>query len=227
MEKIFSFKKEVLFKNNIEEILSMALDKNLDIEGNAVKGLFVISGEYSTYNNKKDKFEFEVPYVDYLDECYDTSCANADIDDFYYEVVGKNKVAINIDVKISKLTEIEKEEEIILDDLDDNIRESIDLDDIEEIEEIKEDDIDMSNNIVNNVPIKEDSITPNDDTSIFNIGTNMSDTYTTYKVYIIRDGDTIESLTEKYNVSKEILVQYNNLNDIKIGDKIIIPNEAN
>lgn len=46
--------------------------------------------------------------------------------------------------------------------------------------------------------------------------------YTSYKVYIVREGDTIESIMDKYNITKDILEQYNNL-DIVENDKIIIP----
>ena len=49
------------------------------------------------------------------------------------------------------------------------------------------------------------------------------DTYKTYKVYIIREQDTIEKVIETYNSSKEVLEQYNDLSNIKLGDKIIIP----
>ena len=39
----------------------------------------------------------------------------------------------------------------------------------------------------------------------------------------MREEDTIEKIMLKYNVSKEVLDEYNNLSNIKIGDKIIIP----
>ena len=45
----------------------------------------------------------------------------------------------------------------------------------------------------------------------------------TYKVYIVKEEDTIEKIYEKYKVNRELLEKYNNLNEIKLGDKIIIP----
>lgn len=47
--------------------------------------------------------------------------------------------------------------------------------------------------------------------------------YLTYKIYIVKENDTIESIISKYSVSKELLDSYNDLSDIKLGDKIIIP----
>ena len=39
----------------------------------------------------------------------------------------------------------------------------------------------------------------------------------------MRSEDTIESVMTKYNITKEVLSQYNDLDNIKLGDKIIIP----
>ena len=43
------------------------------------------------------------------------------------------------------------------------------------------------------------------------------------KVYIYKDEDTIESVLEKYSITKEELANYNNLDDIIPGSKIVIP----
>lgn len=50
-----------------------------------------------------------------------------------------------------------------------------------------------------------------------------ADTYTAYRVYLIKEEDTIDTILKKYNVTKEDLSAYNDLSDIKYGDKIIIP----
>ena len=47
--------------------------------------------------------------------------------------------------------------------------------------------------------------------------------YVSYNVYILREGDTIESVIDKYQTNEEELKKYNNLNDLKLGDKLIIP----
>ena len=51
--------------------------------------------------------------------------------------------------------------------------------------------------------------------------------YRTYKVYIVREGDTLESIVQRYGISREELEQYNDLNEINLGDKIIIPEFKN
>ena len=45
----------------------------------------------------------------------------------------------------------------------------------------------------------------------------------TYYIYIVRENDTLETIMTKYNISKEKLEEYNNLEELKIGNKIIIP----
>ena len=39
----------------------------------------------------------------------------------------------------------------------------------------------------------------------------------------MKDDDTLEYIYEKYNVNKEILAMYNDLDNLKVGSKIIIP----
>ena len=66
---------------------------------------------------------------------------------------------------------------------------------------------------------------PSWNTSIFN-NLNESDTYSTYKVYIFRENDTIDGVLQKYSITKETLSLYNNIEDIKVGTKLIIPYES-
>jgi len=63
--------------------------------------------------------------------------------------------------------------------------------------------------------------------SLFSSFKDNAETFKTYSVYIVKDEDTIDSIMIKYNVSKEDLEEYNNLSDIKIGSKVVIPNSKN
>jgi len=42
-------------------------------------------------------------------------------------------------------------------------------------------------------------------------------------VYIVREGDTIDSIMSKYKITRDLLNEYNDLNELKLGDKLIIP----
>lgn len=59
--------------------------------------------------------------------------------------------------------------------------------------------------------------------SIFSAFANTEETYTTYSVYLLRETDSIESIIETYGISREELSYYNDLENLTVGSKIIIP----
>ena len=60
-------------------------------------------------------------------------------------------------------------------------------------------------------------------TSIFDNFDDKDDKYVTYNVHIYREDDDINKILNKYKISKEELSNYNDLEKITIGSKIIIP----
>ncbi len=200
MQKIIPFKKEILFKNTIEEITSISMDHHLDREDYAVKGNFIVEGEYIS-SGKKDTFHFEIPYLGYLEDHYKVEDIELDIDDFYYEIVDKNKLSIHVDILVDKLAEKPL------------------LEEIEPVATVKEVIPEHQEELIDRVDTKE----------VENVLTNdmeLEEAYMTYKVYIVREGDTVSSILEKYQITEEKLRQYNVINELAIGDKLIIPNES-
>ena len=63
--------------------------------------------------------------------------------------------------------------------------------------------------------------------SLFDNIDDTNETYSTYRVCILRENETVEMIMQKYSVTKDILELYNNLSELKIGDKIIIPSLTN
>lgn len=133
-----------------------------------------------------------------------------DIDDFYYELINDNVLSVHIDVAIDKLEE--KKEEI----KEENIMEEKEL--VRTELPLEEEPVVEEKN-----PIEEKRCIEEED--IPNIFTNVEEkeSYKSYTVYIMRENDTIESIMDSYHVSKEELEIYNDLTEVKIGDKIIIP----
>ena len=246
MKKVVPFKKEIEFKTTVSEITSISLEHNLHIEdNNLITGNFIVSGEYKMADTSvnTDAFSFELPFDINFDSKYDLSSVNVDIDDFYYEIVNNRSLEVNIEVLIDKLENKSLDEvsnilenEILLDDKkeDDEIMERcIEKEDIlSEFEviddEIESDKIDMeitnsTSEVENKIDTKVENKSIEKINSLFDNLDASVETYKTYKVCIIRTGDTIESVLQKYSISKEELEKYNNLTDIKIGDKLIIP----
>ena len=227
MKKIVPFKKDMLFNSNVSEITSISLEHDLKVcDNNTISGNFTINGEYRMSDNSvnTESFNFELPCSINLDERYILDNALVDIDDFYYEVVNSNILEVNIDVSIDRL---EEKEEIILNEIK---MPSVEL---EEYEDSREENT-MENEILD---ITNDSIVENDRciekedvenvTSLFDNFDDSMESYQAYRGYIVREGDTLDSIIQKYGVNKEDLEQYNDLNEINLGDKIIIPELKN
>ena len=54
---------------------------------------------------------------------------------------------------------------------------------------------------------------------------DTKETYATYKVYIVRENDSLETILEKYDTTRDALSMYNDLSELKVGDKIMIPSQ--
>nr|MBP3258996.1 LysM peptidoglycan-binding domain-containing protein [Bacilli bacterium] len=210
MKKLIPFKKEIDL-GNLYEVTSISLEHNLSKKDNVVSGNFIVSGEYLTTETSKDTipFNYDIPFTIDIDNMYDISNASIDIDDFYYEIINNKILSINIEVKLDKVEELLLEREAIMDNVDLLSDNTIDLD-------VTDNNIEINN--YNDVVIEDKDIKK----SLFS-NLDNTDNYVNYRVYIVRENDSIESIMKKYNVTKNILEDYNDLNNMKIGDKIIIP----
>ena len=221
MKKIVPFKKDIIFKTNLSEIVSISLEHSLHLEKDSlITGEFIISGEYKMTDTSVDteKFSFNLPFDINIDERYLLDNITVDIDDFYYEIVNNNVLSVNIEVLIDKLEEKPIETKVIdvPTDLEkqtftlepEPIRE-VETETIKEIEE----NLEEQRPVINNETIS----------TIFDDFDESRETYATYQVYIVRENDSLETILQKYEISKDELEKYNDLNELKIGDKIIIP----
>lgn len=68
------------------------------------------------------------------------------------------------------------------------------------------------------------SIDDEDSPSLFATFDTSQETYSTYTVYIMRENDSLEEILTKYKVTKDQIEEYNNLTELKVGTKLIIPN---
>ena len=71
--------------------------------------------------------------------------------------------------------------------------------------------------------MKEDTSNKQVMDSIFSAFANTEETYSTYSVYILREDDNLEEVIAKYNTNREVLSEYNDLDNLKVGSKLIIP----
>ena len=226
MRQTIPFVKDISFNSKIAEITSISLEHNLKMENNdSVVGTFTISGKYKVnkISINEEEFKKDINFDITLDDKYDSSKVIIDIDDFYYEIVNEEYLRVHIDVLIDNLLYIKKEEKPFIQEIEKNdlaelkaeerISNVNDLKGIS-LEEEKENAIKQDNDTIKKDD-KESSITTN--------FLNEKEQYITYKVHIIRENKTVDTIIEKYNVSKEELEKYNSLDNVGLGTKIIVP----
>ena len=238
MKKIIPFEKELLFKTSVNEITAISLEHNLDLNNeDTISGNFIITGEYKITGAsiQKESFSFELPFDIALGTRLNTKECVIDIDDFNYKLKDSNTLYVKIDLYI------EGEEETILESdsetsiNDDKVVEEQELRTINIVKDLPEiasevnimsnksnivpEDTMVNNNTNININNEEDT---NNLSSIFN-DVSDNETYATYRVYIVKEEDTIDKIIEKYDIDKDKLELYNNLSEIKTGDKLIIP----
>lgn len=218
MKKIVPFKKDITFDSNIAEISSISLEHTLKLkEENLVSGEFIISGTYkmTEASVNVDSFEYKLPFDISIDKKYDTKNIDVDINDFYYEVINNEILSISIEVVLDGLEEKPEEEEEIR-----MTEEKIEtLEDREEVE--KEEDT----KTVSTVEENSEEVNREEDNTVKSIfeGLDENERYAVYKVHIVTENDTTESIVSEYGVTRDDLEAYNDLSDLKIGDKLIIP----
>ena len=218
MKKIVPFKKDITFDSNIAEISSISLEHTLKLkEENLVSGEFIISGTYkmTEASLNVDSFEYKLPFDISIDKKYNTKNIDVDINDFYYEVINNEILSISIEVVLDGLEEKAQEKEEI----------RMTEEKLETLEENKE-AVD-TNEDLQPVSIAEDSeeVNREEDNTVKSIFFFFyeNERYAVYKVHIVTENDTTESIITEYGINREDLEAYNDLSDLKIGDKLIIP----
>lgn len=236
MKKIVPFNNVLNFETDVCEITAISLEHKIDMEDDAISGVFYITGEYKITDGQleREKFNFELPFDIALGNTYDRSTLVVDIDDFRYEIVDRNKLKVNIDLYIDG--EVVPDRIVEEDRIDNNIEEvdtNKEVDEIEPVITSSKERIDLLDEMLDNseekdmesekeININNENNNNQENINILN-GISNDTEYVTYRVYRIMEGDTIDKIIEKYKVSREELEKYNDLGDIKIGDKLIIP----
>ena len=232
MKQIVPFKKELPFKTKVSDITSISLERDIKVtDEGVITGTFYITGDYKMNEGSinREKFSFDLPFDITLDPRYDISTVNTDIEDFYYDIKNEDTLKVNIDLFIEadylpehiddKKEEEQEVEEVIEDNKDEELVDVIELNDRSTT--IDKVDTDRTN-VIDNNKIEEDSDSSSIEQDLFS-NLDNTETYTTYYVYIVKEEDTIDKIITRYSITKEDLEYYNDITDIKVGDKIIIP----
>lgn len=211
MNCIIPFTKDVKFKSNIAEILSVSLEHDYTANETEVLGNFTISGEYKTHevSVNKEHFEYVLPFSVNMTNKIDTNSVNFEVQDFTYEVIDNDTLRVNIEYSIN--ADEVKEEETLFKQVEEPTLDNL-LDEIDrEVEETKEE--------IN----EERDISDETKNTILDSINSTEDGFVTYHIHEMKETDTTESICLKYNTTDAILGEYNDLSTLTLGDKIIIP----
>ena len=213
MKKKVTFEKSIEFPTMIGEICEISLDHELKfIDESNIEGNFILMGKYkmTEASRLEESFDYRIPTEIALSEKLDLNTTNIEISDFYYEIEDENTLVSHIELLIEGLEIVEEDEPDMV--LSRECDGEIENKELEIPTMIKEEDV---------LEKEDEKIESNN--SLFSNLDDDSDTYGTFIVYVVRQDETINSIIEKYKTSIEELEKYNNLNEINIGTRLIIP----
>ena len=225
MKKIITFEKELDFPSMIGEISSISLDQKIKfINKNQATGNLIVSGTYkmTEASTITEDFKFELPVEINLTESIDIDSGKISINDFKYDVENNDTLKCNIELLLEGIEEIDLNEEVevleeeLVRECDGDNKEEQFLEIGKEKEEIKETEEEKE------IEDKKEEDNPNIG-SLFQAFENSEETFKTYSVYIMRKEDTLDKILDKYKVSIDDIEEYNDISNIEIGSKIIIP----
>ena len=200
MRQLIPYKKVIDLKNNIYEITTISLEHELNIKDDEILGDFIISGEYknSEVSVNPEKFLHRIPFsIEYANR-FDKDSVDFSINNFEYEVENNNLI-VNIEVSVDV-----KELEIPYSD-------PLDI----PIPSSRENELNI--NMTKEVEKKEHL-----DSSLLN-KSDSDDVFVTYHVHIVRENETLETISLKYNVNSTLISELNKIDTANIGQKLIIP----
>lgn len=236
MNKKIKIEKTIDFKKNVSEITAISLEHDLKFLDNVnIDGNLIVTGKYKTTlaAEGEEEFNYKIPVEITLTDSLSLDTASVNIDDFSYDVVDGKALLCNIMLIIDgEVIENERNCDGDLTDIKD-----LDLpkiDDVKNAEILDNDHNEEDNNTdeksktekkeENNREeiILESDENESEESGLFDIDSSK-ETYGTFIVYIVRQNETINTIISKYNTSLEEIEKYNDIKDLSIGKKLIIP----
>lgn len=203
------FTKDIDFEKTVSEITSISLEHETKVEGDTLKGNFIVSGDFKSHevSVNKEPFSYILPFEIDLTSNIDKNSIEFMIEDFTYEIKDSSILRVNIDFNVIAAAKEEENEPLFKD-----AREVFGTEPL--LEEPKEIEEPRQNN---------ESLTLEDQETIINSVNSLEQSYITYHIHIVNDGESLDTICTMYNINASVLQEYNDLSNITAGDKLIIP----
>lgn len=229
MNQKIEFKKDCMLKTYVSSITDISLTHDYKILDDTIEGYFDVTGSYKVTMSsvETEDFMFTIPFTIALSSLIDKDTIDLKLSDFNYSVekdVLHLKMFLDMDYQeIEIKEEVEDSEEI------DNMIN--DLMDKESTTNIKSPSEFHNEVMLDNVLDSKEEVSTKEEVSEKNFNTIFNEVkesnFSKYKVYIMRSEDTLESILVKYNVTMDEIKEYNDIDNINIGSKIVIPYNKN
>lgn len=214
MKQTIPYNEKIVFKTKIAEVSSISLEHEYNVDNQEINGDFIISGDYKVHDVSvnKDPFLYRLPFSVTMPDNFEMETLEFEVRDFTYDVVDGDTLSVNIEFSVEGEAleaprEVEiKEPEIIFEEVEDKPV----LEDLIEETEKEEERVDheTQDTIIDSLKVEDDN-------------------FVTYHVHIVRENDTIETICAKYSAQIESIKNINDIEEINLGDKIIIPQTQN
>ena len=229
MNQKIEFKKDCMLKTYVSSITDISLTHDYKILDDTIEGYFDVTGSYKVTMSsvETESFMFTIPFTIALSSLIDKDTIDLKLSDFNYSVekdVLHLKMFLDMDyqeIEIKEDTEDNKEIDNMINDLMDK----------ESTTNIKSPSEFHNEVMLDNVIDSKEEVSTKEKVSEKNFNTIFNEVkesnFSKYKVYIMRSEDTLESILVKYNVTMDEIKEYNDIDNINIGSKIVIPYNKN
>lgn len=211
-----------MLKTYVSSISDISITHDYKVLDDVVEGYFDVTGSYkqTISSVENEEFFYTIPFTIALSSLIDKDSINISIHDFNYEIEKDIlHLKMTLDMEYEKVTTNEEVK------MSDEVNESIDnlLEEKDLLSPVEFHDEVMLDNNVSVLP-KEEKL----DDNINGVFTSVTkESFSKFKVYIVREEDTLDSILFKYKVTLDDIKEYNNIDNIKVHDKIIIPVNTN
>lgn len=229
MNQKIEFKKDCMLKTYVSSITDISLTHDYKILDDTIEGYFDVTGSYKVTMSsvETESFMFTIPFTIALSSLIDKDTIDLKLSDFNYSVekdVLHLKMFLDMDYQEIEIKEDIKDNE----EIDNMINDLIDKESTTDIKSPSE----FHNEVMlDNVLDSKEEVSTKEKVSEKNFNTIFNEVkesnFSKYKVYIMRSEDTLESILVKYNVTMDEIKEYNDIDNINIGSKIVIPYNKN
>lgn len=196
---------------------------NIEIDKDIDKKTIKLEITNFVYDYKQDELIVNIDYEILGDR---ESVLLFDDEESLDEFLNKREVEV-IDTRLDEIkntTERKSIDKIEEKELDTDIKNKIELNDSQNNTRLdNNDNLDDLENKIDIMDQKEEEREQINTNEIINSIDTNNDKFITYKVYKIHENETLESIVIKYHTTIDDLKEYNDLSNLNIGDKIIIP----